>query len=175
MKRYVGLLTFVFLVLLFGCSSDKYVSLPYSIKNAYKNNNVIDIYCGNKYYNLDKLESFISSVKNGEKEKIRIVSYNYDERLGKLLLDYPEHIYDLSFDGKRINIIIYNTMSSSENKLIKTDSKSFKAINKIESKNDTQYVIESNNDRIVILSAVKNGCIDDNVQKYIEEKLKEAD
>lgn len=87
-------------------------------------------------------------------------------------MDYPDHIYDLSFDGKKLNIIMYGTVSSSENKLKKTDSKSFKAINKVESENDTQYVIESNNDRIVIMSAVKNGRVDENTQKYINEKLK---
>lgn len=53
-----------------------------------------------------------------------------------------------------------------------TDSKSFKTINKIESEIDTQYVIENNNDRIIILSAAKNGWINEDTQKYIEEKLK---
>jgi len=166
-----------FIILVSGCSSNKYVQLPYSLENAYKNTDVIDILNGNKTYNTDKLEEFMNSVKNGEKKKVRIVSYHKGnkEKFEKSDWNYPEQIYDLSFNGKNINVISYSTASaSSENKLMETFSKIYKTINMVVSKYDTQYVLNgSNGNRIIVLSIAKNGYIDEDAQKYIHKVLNE--
>lgn len=174
MKKYKVILIVLFIMFLSGCTSNKYIQLPYSVQHAYSNNDIIDIQDGNKYYNVEKIEEFINCVKNGENKKVCIVKYHtgMDDRFD---WDAPQQIFYLSYNGRYINLTRYSTNSiPSGGRIMKTDSIKYTAIDKVVTDEDIQYeLVGDKNKKIVILSLVKNGFIDSKSQKYLDTVIKE--
>jgi hypothetical protein len=154
-------------ILISGCSTNKYIEIPYSIQRAYANNDVIDIQDGNRSSNIDRIEEFIISVRDGKKSSVRIVSYHADMD-NKFDWDNPQRILDLSYNGKVIRVTDYGKQSSSQRvEMVKTGSYKFTTINKVMTNEDINYILGGNGKEIVILSLVKNGFIDNESQKYL--------
>lgn len=92
-------------------------------------------------YNINKLDNFMENIKNGKKDKIRIVKYAYEG--GRT---WVNKLYYLEYNGKKIKYIVYDTYSN-PNAFIPSEPYYYDKIIRRDYPNDVWYGICSDSNK----------------------------